>query len=544
MSSLLPYSSGMGNQLQEIIKYKFMSKMQTSNPILDAIIHMLFYSSIATVLGMIPILSPKVNFYFTRLRLFLYYKFIASKIKEHSVQIEYITDNKQINELHKAVSWYLSNNNLIDFSQESTLKFVYDKPITKEHTVINKVIVNHEWKKLTFKNEVISYYLTNNLITIYGDKERKRENYTIYMRAKSNVIIDDFCQHCVKEYATNLHGTVWTQKIYVNNKGVWEESLSNNRRRLETIALKESQLEDLVDDVQSFIKSKDWYHEHDIPYTRGYLLFGPAGVGKTSIIKGISNYDKRHIHYLNLSLVADDNELITLLKNIKYEITVLVIEDLDCMIDIIKQRGSKDGDNVEMKKQLEELKEVVDKMHEKKYDNQNYRRQLKSCITLSGLLNAIDGVFNNDGRILIVSTNHPEVLDVALLRPGRIDRKYHLSYCDRYQIAKLYSNLYGIECDKEQLDDIKEDCYSPAFITGLFLKYKNTPHEALLHINDSDVQILQSNLIETHDRSVDTERIFENNFMANLRTNPKSNSVNDQLQSLMKPQLKTEAHAL
>jgi chaperone BCS1 len=50
-----------------------------------------------------------------------------------------------------------------------------------------------------------------------------------------------------------------------------------------------------------------------------------------------------------------------------------------------------------------------------------------SRISLSALLNVIDGVASQEGRILIMTTNHAEWLDDALIRPGRVDMKLNLS---------------------------------------------------------------------------------------------------------------------
>ena len=486
----------MNNSLQNILQYKFLSKFQTKNPIVNAFLDAVIYASITGLLSTTPTLLAFIIYY---LKIYYWIIHFKLKTKEKSIQIDYITDNKQINELYKAVFWYLSNNNLIDYDKEASLKFTYEKTIAKDFGAINKIIVNHEWKTLKYKNEIISYYLTNNLITIYSDKEKKRENFTVYLKASNNKIIEDFSKHCMQEFATSIHGTVWTQKIFINcenSKNPWDSSASNNKRRLETISLKEGQLENLLEDLNSFLKSEDWYNEHDIPYSRGYLLYGKPGTGKTSIIKGISNYCKRHIHYLNLSQVATDNELIGLLKKINYKETILVIEDIDCMLDSIKERKNDDS-NIEIKKQLEELKDSMDKLKDTNSHGNSYgKEQRKSYITLSGLLNAIDGVFNNDGRILIMTTNRPEELDSALLRAGRIDRKYHLSYCDQHQVNKIYHSFFGEDCDEKQLENIKNGVYSPAHMSGLFLKYKNNPKEALLHI-DEDVQILQSSVCDT-----------------------------------------------
>merc|ERR1711862_960630 len=52
----------------------------------------------------------------------------------------------------------------------------------------------------------------------------------------------------------------------------------------------------------------------------------------------------------------------------------------------------------------------------------------KDKLNLSGLLNVLDGVVDTPDRILIMTTNHPEQLDPALIRPGRIDKKILLGY--------------------------------------------------------------------------------------------------------------------
>jgi chaperone BCS1 len=119
-----------------------------------------------------------------------------------------------------------------------------------------------------------------------------------------------------------------------------------------------------------------------------------------------------------------------LLKKIKYSETILVIEDIDATLDIVKSRDVEK----EMDKEKDKKKE---KEKEKDKDEENKNKE-KTQLTLSGLLNAIDGVFSTHGRILVMTTNHPEVLDEALIRPGRIDCKYLFDNCDTEQIKDLF----------------------------------------------------------------------------------------------------------
>lgn len=63
-------------------------------------------------------------------------------------------------------------------------------------------------------------------------------------------------------------------------------------------------------------------------------------------------------------------------------------------------------------------------------------------ISLSGLLNAIDGVASHEGRVLVMTTNHPEKLDPALLRPGRVDMQIAFTLATKHQIREIFSKMY------------------------------------------------------------------------------------------------------
>jgi chaperone BCS1 len=112
--------------------------------------------------------------------------------------------------------------------------------------------------------------------------------------------------------------------------------------------------------------------------------------------------------------------------------------------------------------------------------NGKEKEKKTSGLTLSGLLNCIDGIFNCHGRILIMTTNHPEVLDEALIRPGRVDCKYLFDNCSKNQIKNLYEIFYNIPLDSKYLNMIDNNTtYSPAHVSGLFLTYRNNPIEAI-----------------------------------------------------------------
>jgi AAA+ superfamily predicted ATPase len=504
--------------------------LTTGNPMFDMIIKTIIQGMTISIIGLLisqigTFISGGKNliFYFlsflnktiTNIYYFIKHK-INKEVKmiKRDVDIPYISDTRQINELYKAVFWYLTHNEEIDYLKEPYLQYVFDKKINLENRGkilenlnIHKILSQNKSKTIKYKNHEIKYTLTTEKITVYTDKDRTRENYKVLLSTnvseiEQTDILEDFSQHCLTEYINNLTSYSWSQQIYTNDGTEWKHSPSNNSRKLETIILKKRLKEDIKQDLQLFLNSEEWYKDRDIPYTRGYLFYGYPGTGKTSMIKAISTYCKRHIHFLILSNVKSDAELFELLKKINYKDTILVIEDIDAMIDIVKSRD------------VEEIQDTYKKSNNRKKTNSssnnnnntnntnttknknNEDEKEKSNLTLSGILNAIDGVFTCNGRILIMTTNHPEVLDLALIRPGRIDSKYLFDNCNKDQIKGLYEMFFNTPANLDHIENIKNNQYSPAHITSVFLRYRNDPSSALLHLDDVETKIVITPLIK------------------------------------------------
>lgn len=506
------------NNLQNIMQMKILSTIQqnlgfftSGNTIIDTMVITLLQCIMVGIIGMlvtklssIPTLitSNMYNlFYFmkrfvTVVWLFMAYKIFGKKkmINRH-VDIPYISDTRQINELYKAIFWYLTHDDKIDYIKEPYLQFVYNHKLIPENssTVLNdlnihKILSQNRTKEITYKKHKITYWLTTENITVHTDKERTRENYKVQLTVTvpenlEKDILEDFCQFCLSEYVKSLSSSKWKQMIYTNSGTEWKSTPSNNSRKLDTIILKNGLRNEIKKDLELFATSEDWYKDRDIPYTRGYLFYGYPGTGKTSMIKGIATYTKRHIHYLLLSNITSDAELLELLKKISYNETILVIEDIDATLEIVKSRDE------ETKKAIEEKEKEDDKKKTKEDREDDEKRKRQNKLTLSGLLNAIDGVFSTHGRILIMTTNHPEILDEALIRPGRIDCKYLFDNCNSDQIRDLFNAFFNKDPNDVDLKLIKAKMYSPAHITSVFLRYRDNPDESLKHLDDNETKI-------------------------------------------------------
>uniref|UniRef100_A0A6C0JFX5 AAA+ ATPase domain-containing protein n=1 Tax=viral metagenome TaxID=1070528 RepID=A0A6C0JFX5_9ZZZZ len=190
-----------------------------------------------------------------------------------------------------------------------------------------------------------------------------------------------------------------------------------------------------------FLEHREWYDRKGIPYTLGFLYHGPPGTGKTSTIKAIANEGKRHIINIQLSEIKTKQQLQHLFFNDeihvyngtnleRYTIPVserlYVIEDIDAMGDAVLKR--------EWKKPVAAKKDDLEPFMHKEEE--------KDALDLSFLLNLLDGTLEANGRILIITTNFPERIDRALIRPGRIDMIVHFQKCTLAVLNEMVNSFY------------------------------------------------------------------------------------------------------
>ena len=216
--------------------------------------------------------------------------------------------------------------------------------------------------------------------------------------------------------------------LYIYDDG-WDWVEGYAPRLLDSVVLQPGEKEHLLQDIRNFRNSKQRYARLGVPYHRGYLLYGPPGTGKTSLVSAIAAHFGISIYTVNL---ADFNDR-TLMKAVNQVSTnsVLLFEDIDCM------KGSKT--RVEAKSGSKD--NTLGPANESAA-NQN-------GVTLSGLLNVLDGFYAPTNVIFVMTTNHAEALDEALLRPGRIDYKLYLGKATGRQKVDLYRRFFPDASESE-----------------------------------------------------------------------------------------------
>ena len=253
------------------------------------------------------------------------------------------------------------------------------------------------------------------------------------------------------------------------------------------------QREKVKNHVQFFLTRKDWYEKKGIPYTLGFMFHGGPGCGKTSTIKAIANTARRHILNIHLSEIKSKSQLRHLFFNDEIHVyngttterftipiheRLYVIEDIDAMGDAVLKR--------EWKKPTEEKPKAKtgDPWLDKETDEDS-----KETIDLSFLLNLLDGTLEASGRILAISSNFPDRIDRALIRPGRIDMIIHFKKCNLQILQEMISSFYDVTIDNWTTKDLDYK-WSPAEVNQILFRnfgsYEDAINE-LKTLNPSDL---------------------------------------------------------
>lgn len=208
-------------------------------------------------------------------------------------------------------------------------------------------------------------------------------------------------------------------------------------RTLNSVILKENEISDLVADLRNFLSSEQRYNELGVPWHRGYLLYGVAGTGKTSIAKALSAEFGLDVYTLSLGDLDSDNTLNDYVENIRPR-SVLLLED----VDVFSAATSREAE--------------------------------ERSASLSGLLNVLDGIATPHGLITVLTTNHIEELDEALIRPGRIDVQKKFTELDQSQGERLFEHFYGY-CP----EGVSFEGLLPSAVTSMFVQHLESPDDAL-----------------------------------------------------------------
>src|ERR1035437_1230246 len=249
-----------------------------------------------------------------------------------------------------------------------------------------------------------------------GYNSRREESYNLWTWGRD--------QKFLKNILTEIHGDF--TKAYTETPTLkcwsgsnWYTAWSYTPRPLTSVILPSGVKNSLIADIDRFKASEKWYEQMGVPYHRGYLLYGPPGTGKTSLVSGLASHYSSTVYIVKLNEMSDSK-----LQDAVREAgsnSMIVLEDIDCAVNkVIEKREEKD--NKDSKAPVEE--------------------KMVGGLTLSGLLNVLDGMQTPSGVQFFMTTNHIDKLDAALLRPGRTDVRLFLGAATDWQKSQLYMRFF------------------------------------------------------------------------------------------------------
>ena len=517
---------------EDAVKFSFLSRLKTNNLILDTILSTIALSGISYLVNLLYLSEYSKTSYMTlalHLKSLIYKKqSITIEGRKTIAQPGFSRTpliSMSFSDRFKAVWYYL----LKTMDQNPTIgeiKEVCNMITTISESYLDKDTtssINAEDHNLFIVSQKYPF-LFNKELQIYavakfdacdedgngGHGGRRGETNHASMRVERMSItlysfhcnlhdIREFLQTITNEYLVHVQETRRDKKFiytlsttkYTENKyECWMECPFESTRTFQNMFFDGK--EEAVSKIDFFLDNKAWYYEMGIPYTLGIGLHGEPGTGKTSFIKALANKTGRHIIVLSLQMIKTRKQLTDFWYEMQYSShnkrgsvnfssKIIVIEDIDCAGDIVLKRFHKRGDS----KKVDKHKKGHKDDDSYPYDNTNSNTKKKTVngelvivnpadqedpIHLDDILNVIDGIRETPGRILVMTSNHYDKLDDALVRPGRIDLTISLSKVSKKVVSEMYEHYKKSPIPKSMLSKIKENKYTPAEVMREIVK--------------------------------------------------------------------------
>ncbi|CAJ2505303.1 Uu.00g126970.m01.CDS01 [Anthostomella pinea] len=246
----------------------------------------------------------------------------------------------------------------------------------------------------------------------------------------------------------------------------WQRCMARASRPFSTVILNEKTKNDLIEDVTDYLcpATQRWYANRGIPYRRGYLLHGPPGTGKSSLSLALAGFYKMRIYIVSLSSITASEEILGGLFAELPRRCVVLLEDIDTA-GLTHTRAENENTSTQSQP-ADDSKDMVPGQlttgNGNTINNNNNNNNSNNRLSLSGLLNILDGVASQEGRVLIMTTNHVEKLDKALIRPGRVDMIVEFGLADSGMTAAIFRAIFAhLEGDDTPTDTARYVSLTP-----------------------------------------------------------------------------------
>jgi len=517
-------------KFHDTLKMSIFNKIKTGNHVVDTIINTFIFTIIGYIFNHLN--KNKISLYFgidkEKIKSFFYKRYeielegkrsCTTSIYSHSTNISATYSNR-----FKAFWFYIVNN----ISENNSIYKLKETVTNIDAYVSTSDDCNKKITDILMVSQSDCFIIDDDIYAIckmFNEDDSNNDRVTtkiekitvkIYSYKFNASYLTKFIDNITADYLTSIKTNRYNKKfIYTLEKttrgeddskySCWSETNFISCRKFSNMFFEGKT--DLIKKIDFFINNRNWYESKGIPWTCGIGLYGEPGTGKTSFIKALGNYTGYHLVFLSLKLIKTKQQLHHFFfedkynnnnekKSITFDKKITVIEDIDCIGDIVLKRSEKfkkknnahsnsnsngnsndylNGKGADDLVKLGDIvKSVVDLNGSEilKMSPHTDGPTSEEPITLDDLLNIWDGVRETPGRILIITSNHYDQLDPALIRPGRIDITHEFKNASHDVISEMYNHLFNTDICDESLSKINEYFYSPAEIINIYLSHK------------------------------------------------------------------------
>lgn len=455
----------------------------------------------------------------------LYNKVLYKTSVEMSIRIEYISKYSEYttkcSDNAEAMLWeYLSNKNIADKKsnlKEFAINMDIKKKVENKNDYHDNYLLAINDKPLEIVKDIYIYFqVKKDKVDHVKTKGRHNEDEQSLRSADESTVITMFL---VSKYHNSLYIENYMETIY-KKYYKWQVDVNHSIKRIyftsdkrlnsydfnSTKSFKNlffAEKDKIIDRLDFYKNSVEEYKRLGIPHTLGLMFYGEPGCGKTSCIKAIANYLDRHIVSINLAHINNIRELRNMFLNEEYLYAdsemnssyrvlsskrIYVFEEIDCNskqnVLLDRNLAEKISQEPEEQSNAEMLASVLTDTFKKDSDKKTNASKTKPTLTLGEILELLDGISESSDRICIFTTNYPDKLDKALLRPGRVDLLVEFKKLRAVDINNLYKLWFNIDIPNNILKRIPDYTISQAEFGKLCFQYKHSgkPRELLDHI--------------------------------------------------------------
>ncbi|XP_047315666.1 AAA-ATPase At2g46620-like [Impatiens glandulifera] len=398
---------------------------------------------------------------FVLIRLFLYRTALSYVLKKwiHSIEdtvhvhqffkVPEFNENEQQNQFYRKVLTYVNSLSSIEDSDYTCL-FAGKKSNDILLSLDDNQIVQDDFlgARVSWKNEVSR---KSNICRTFVLRIKKKDKRRILRPYLQHI-------HTVSDEIEQRRREV---NLFINNRGLgrWSSVPFRHPSTIETVVMDSDLKSKVKSDLESFLKSKQYYHRLGRVWKKSYLLYGPSGTGKSSFVAAMAKFLSYDVYDVDLSRISDDSDLKKLLLQTTAK-SLIVIEDLD-----------------------------------------RFLNEKSKSVSLSGFLNFMDGILNScssDEKIMVFTMNFKDQIDPAILRPGRIDVQIYFPLCDFNSFKHLANNYLGLKEHKlfPQVEEVFQNLtagISPAEVCEIMIANRGSPSRAIKSV----MTALQTNVVKS-----------------------------------------------